>query len=187
MISEKAIVSPKAQIGNNVTIYPFVYIEDDVVVGDNCIIYPFVSLMNGTRIGKGNKIHQNTVLGAIPQDFSYRGEATVMEIGDNNIIRENVVVNRATFTDGVTRIGNNNFIMEGVHISHDVKIGDGCVLGYGTKIAGDCVFNKMSGATHMGIFDGFKVIEAQGRDVGVTRRDVPAGNWVIGGRLPYFK
>ena len=53
--------------------------------------------------------------------------------------------------------------------------------------AGDCVFNKTSGATHMGIFDGFKVIEAQGRDVGVTRRDVPAGNWVIGGRLPYFK
>ena len=52
---------------------------------------------------------------------------------------------------------------------------------------GDCVFNKTSGATHMGIFDGFKVIEAQGRDVGVTRRDVSAGSWVIGGRLPYFK
>ena len=142
MISEKAIVSPKAQIGNNVTIYPFVYIEDDVVIGDNCIIYPFVSLMNGTRLGKGNKIHQNTVLGAIPQDFSYRGEATVMVIGDNIIIRENVVINRATFPDGETRIGNNNFIMEGVHLSHDVKIGDGCVFGYGSKIAGDCVFNN---------------------------------------------
>lgn len=142
MISEKAIVSPKAKIGNNVTIYPFVYIEDDVVVGDDCIIYPFVSLMNGTRIGKGNMIHQNTVLGAIPQDFNYRGEATLMIIGDNNIIRENVVINRATFTDGETRIGNNNFIMEGVHISHDVKIGNGCVLCYGTKIAGDCIFNN---------------------------------------------
>ena len=98
--------------------------------------------MNGTRIGKGNMIHQNTVLGAIPQDFNYRGESTLMIIGDNNIIRENVVINRATFTDGETRIGNNNFIMEGVHISHDVKIGNGCVLGYGTKIAGDCVFNN---------------------------------------------
>ena len=52
---------------------------------------------------------------------------------------------------------------------------------------GDCVFNKKSGATHMGIYDGYKVIEAQGRDHGVTRRDVSAGSWVIGGRLPYFK
>ena len=136
-ISDKAVISPNAKIGQNVTIYPFVYIEDDVVVGDDCILYPGVNLMNGTRLGKGNKIHQNTVISAIPQDFKYSGGATVCVIGDNNIIRENVVINRATYEDGETRIGNGNFLMEGVHLSHDVHMGNESVLGYGTKIAGD--------------------------------------------------
>ena len=142
MISDKAVVSPKAKIGQNVTIFPFAYIEDDVVIGDDCIIYPYVSVMNGTRMGRGNKIHQNTVLGAIPQDFNYRGEATTLVIGNDNIIRENVVINRATFATGETRIGDSNFIMEGVHISHDAHIGHRCVFGYGTKIAGDTEFQN---------------------------------------------
>ena len=136
-ISDKAVVSPKAKIGQNVTIYPFAYVEDDVVIGDNCIIYPYVSLMNGTRLGRNNKIHQNSVISAIPQDFHYKGDATICVIGDENIIRENVVINRATFSDGETRIGNGNFLMEGVHVSHDVHIGDENVLGYGTKLAGE--------------------------------------------------
>ena len=131
-------ISSKAKIGKNVVIYPFVYIEDDVEIGDNCVIYPNVCIMNGTRIGNGNKIFQNTVLGAEPQDFNYKGDNSRLEIGDNNIIRENVVINRATYSSGVTKIGNNNIIMEGVHISHDTKVGNGNVFGYGTKVAGDC-------------------------------------------------
>lgn len=138
MISPKAEIDPKAKIGKNVTIYPFAYIEGDVEIGDDCVIYPYVSIMNGTRMGRGNKIFQNTVLGAEPQDFNFKGDASVLIIGDNNIIRENVVINRATFSDGQTVIGNKNFLMEGVHISHDTKISDECVFGYGTKIAGDC-------------------------------------------------
>ena len=100
MISEKAEISPKAKIGKNVTIYPFAYIEDDVVIGDDCVIYPYVSVMNGTRLGRGNKVFQNTVLGAVPQDFNYRGDASQLIIGDENVIRENVVINRATFSSG---------------------------------------------------------------------------------------
>ena len=100
MISEKAEISPKAQIGQNVTIYPFADIEDDVVIGDNCVIYPYVSVMNGTRMGRNNRVYQNTVLGAEPQDFNYSGEKTQLIIGDDNIIRENVVINRATHADG---------------------------------------------------------------------------------------
>ena len=137
-ISPKAEISPKAQIGNNCKIFPFVYIEDDVVIGDNCIIFPFVSILNGTRMGNNNKVHQGSVLAALPQDFDFRGEKTECVIGDNNVFRENVVINRATHTGGKTVIGNNNFLMEGAHISHDTKVGDNCVFGYGTKIAGDC-------------------------------------------------
>lgn len=138
-ISPKAEIDPRARIGNNCKIFPFVYIEGDVVIGDNCVIFPFVSICNGTRMGKGNKIHQGTVIGALPQDFEFRGEKTECIIGNNNIFRENVVINRATHTGGQTVIGNDNVLMEGAHISHDTKVGDCCVFGYGTKIAGDCV------------------------------------------------
>lgn len=138
MISPKAEIDPKAKIGKNVTIYPFVYIEGDVEIGDDCVIFPYVSIMNGTRLGRANKVFQNTVLGAEPQDFNYCGDNSQLVIGDENIIRENVVINRATYCDGKTVIGNKNFLMEGVHVSHDTKIGNGCVFGYGTKIAGDC-------------------------------------------------
>lgn len=137
-ISPKAEISPNARIGNNCKIFPFVYIEDDVVIGDNCIIFPFVSILNGTRMGTNNKIHQGAVIAALPQDFDFTGEKSECVLGDNNVIRENVVINRATHTGGQTVIGNGNFLMEGAHVSHDTKIGDNCVLGYGTKIAGDC-------------------------------------------------
>ena len=137
-ISEKAVVSPKAKIGRNVTIYPFVYIDDDVEIGDDCVIYPYVSIMNGTRMGCKNRVFQNTVLGAEPQDFNYNGDASKLIIGNENIFRENVVINRARFGDGQTVIGDRIFFMEGVHISHDTKVKNYCTFGYGTKVAGDC-------------------------------------------------
>lgn len=158
-ISPKAYVSPKAKIGDGCKIFPFAYIEDDVVIGDNCLIFPFVSILDGTRMGSGNKIHQGTVIAAIPQDFEFHGEPSDCIIGDNNLIRENVVINRATHTGGQTVIGNKNFLMEGVHVSHDTKIADECVFGYGTKIAGDCEIR------HRAIFS-TGVIENAGTRVG---------------------
>ena len=137
-ISPKAEISPNAKIGNNCKIFPFVYIEDDVVIGDNCIIFPFVSICSGTRMGNNNKVHQGSVIAALPQDFDFRGEKTQCIIGNNNIIRENVVINRATHAGGQTVIGDDNVLMEGAHISHDTKVGNRCEFGYGTKIAGDC-------------------------------------------------
>lgn len=138
IISPKADVSPKAKIGDNCRIYPFVYIEDDVEIGDNCVIYPFVSILNGTRMGSGNKVFQGAVIAALPQDFNFTGEESHVVIGDNNTIRENVVINRGTHAGGKTMLGNGNFLMEGAHISHDTVVGNKCVFGYGTKIAGDC-------------------------------------------------
>ena len=175
MISPKAEIDPKAKIGKNVTIYPFAYIEGDVEIGDDCVIYPYVSIMNGTRMGRGNKIHQNTVLGALPQDFNYRGDESQLIIGDDNIIRENVVINRATFSSGQTVIGSRNFIMEGVHISHDTKVNNACVFGYGTKVAGDC-------EVHDGVIFSSGVIINPGVRIGIAAmvqsgcrvsRDVP--------------
>lgn len=142
IISPKADVSPKAKIGDNCKIYPFVYIEDDVVIGDNCVLYPFVSILNGTRLGNNNKVFQGAVIAALPQDFNFEGAESFVEIGNNNTIRENVVINRGTYAGSKTVLGNKNFLMEGAHISHDTVVGDGCVFGYGTKIAGDCVIGN---------------------------------------------
>lgn len=158
-ISPKADVSVKAKIGNNCKIYPFAYIEDDVEIGDGCVIFPFVSILNGTRMGAKNKIHQGSVIGALPQDPNFVGEKSEVVIGDCNVIRENVVINRATHSGGQTVIGNHNFLMEGAHISHDTKIGDNCVLSYGAKISGDCEIGT-------GVILGSAVIQHGGTRVG---------------------
>ncbi|ADV42594.1 acyl-ACP--UDP-N-acetylglucosamine O-acyltransferase [Bacteroides helcogenes] len=138
MISPLAFVDSAAKIGKNVTVQPFAYIEGDVEIGDGCIIMSGAKVLNGTRMGKGNKIHHGAVLASEPQDFHYEGEESQLIIGDNNDIRENVVISRATYTDGATRIGNDNYLMDGVHLCHDVQIGNHCVLGIKTTIAGEC-------------------------------------------------
>ena len=138
MISPLAYVDSAAKIGKNVTIQPFAFIEGNVEIGDDCIITSGAKILHGTRMGKGNKVHHNAVLGAEPQDFHYTGESSMLIIGDNNDIRENVVVSRATHAGSATRIGNENYLMDGVHLCHDVQIGNHCVLGIKTTVAGEC-------------------------------------------------
>ena len=138
MISPLASVDSTAKIGKNVTIQPFAYIERDVEIGDDCVIMSNASILKGTRLGKGNKVHHGAVLGSEPQDFHYTGEESRLIIGDNNDIRENVVISRATHESGCTRIGDNNYLMDGVHLCHDVQIGNHCVLGIKSTVAGDC-------------------------------------------------
>ena len=113
MISPLASVDSTAKIGKNVTIQPFAYIEGDVEIGDDCVIMSNASILKGTRLGKGNKVHHGAVLGSEPQDFHYTGEASRLIIGDNNDIRENVVISRATHESGCTRIGDSNYLMDG--------------------------------------------------------------------------
>ena len=138
MISPLAFVDPAAKLGKNVTVQPFAYIEGDVEIGDDCIIMSGARILDGTRLGQRNKVHHGAVLGTVPQDFHYTGEKSLLIIGDQNDIRENVVVSRATHEGDATRIGNENFLMDGVHLCHDVQISNNCVVGIGTTIAGEC-------------------------------------------------
>lgn len=142
MIHPTAYVDPEAKIGKNVTVMPFAYIEKDVEIGDDCVIMPYASIMNGTRMGKNNVVHQHACLGVEPQDFHYKGEPSELIIGDNNQFRENVVISRATHTGNATRIGNGNFLMDKVHLCHDVHIHDNCVLGIGSTVAGECELDE---------------------------------------------
>lgn len=137
MISPLAHIHPGAKLGENCIVEPFVYIDDNVVIGDNCHIMAHASILSGTRMGNNNKIYHGAVVGGTPQDLKFVGEDTTLEIGDNNMIRENVTLNRGTASKGKTVIGSNNLFMENVHIGHDSVIGNGCILGNSTKIAGE--------------------------------------------------
>ena len=139
MISSLAYIHPNAIIGKNVEIGPFAYIEDNVVIGDNNVIMPHACIMSGARIGNGNKIFPGAVIGAVPQDLKFRGEETTAEIGDNNLIRENVTINRGTASKGKTVVGNNNLLMESMHVAHDCVVGNGCIIGNSTKFAGEVI------------------------------------------------
>lgn len=139
MISPLAYVDPAAKIGKNVEIKPFAYIEGDVEIGDDCVIMPYVSLLNGTRMGRGNTVYQNTVICSVPQDFHYvPGTPCRVEIGDNNVIRENVVIAGSLTPDTATTIGSDNSLMNKVHICHDVQIGSHCVIGISVSISPEC-------------------------------------------------
>lgn len=142
MISPLAHVDPSAKIGDNVTIHPFAYIDKNVEIGDGCEIKPYASILAGTRMGKNNRVFQGAIIGAEPQDFRWKGDMTYCYIGDNNTIRENVIINRGIKSDGGTRIGNDNFIMAKTHIGHDSVVSDHCVLGNGVVVAGDCKISE---------------------------------------------
>lgn len=137
MISPLAHVDPSAKIGENVTIHPFAFIDANVEIGDGCEIMSYTSVIRGTRMGKNNKVYQGSIIGADPQDFRWKGEESFCFIGDNNVIREHVIINRGISSERGTRIGNDSFIMAETHIGHDTNIKGKCVIGNGVTIAGD--------------------------------------------------
>lgn len=137
-ISPLAFVHPNAKIGDNVTINAFAYIDDNVEIGERCVIGPHVSIRSGARIGKNNRFFDGCVISASPQDFRWKGEDSFVVIGDNNTIREHVIINRSIYAGQSTKIGDNSFIMAQSHIGHDSEIGNYVVIGNAAKIAGAC-------------------------------------------------
>ena len=184
MISPLAYIHPEAKIGENVEIAPFVFIDKNVVIGDNNKIMANVNILYGARIGNGNTIFPGAVIGAIPQDLKFRGEESTAEIGDNNIIRENVTVNRGTAAKGRTIVGNNNLLMESVHVAHYALIGNGCIIGNSTKMAGEIVIDDYSIISANVLMHQFCHVGGYGMIQGGCRfsKDIPP--YIIAGREP---
>jgi len=125
MIDSRAEVHASAKIHQDVHIGPWTVIGPDVEIGEGTWVGPHVVINGPCKIGKNNKIFQFSSLGDAPQDLTYAGENTLLEIGDNNIIREYCMVNRGSLKGGgVTKIGNHNFLMAYVHIGHDCIVED---------------------------------------------------------------
>lgn len=137
MISQLAHVDPSAILGKDVIVHPFAFIDKDVEIGDRCEIFPYASIMKGTRMGTDNKVYQGAIVSADPQDFRWKGQPTLCYIGNHNVIREHVIINRGITAQGGTRIDDNVFVMANSHIGHDSHISSNCVLGNGVTIAGD--------------------------------------------------
>lgn len=144
VISNLAFVHPEAKLGANVIIDAFAFIDKNVEIGNNCHIHPHATILSGARIGENNEIFENAIIAATPQDFRWKGEDSYVVIGNNNKIREQVIINRSIHGEGKTLIGDNSFIMAQTHIGHDSKIGNYCVIGNAVKIAGDVVIGNYS-------------------------------------------
>ncbi|MDR0962567.1 MAG: acyl-ACP--UDP-N-acetylglucosamine O-acyltransferase [Mediterranea sp.] len=184
MISPLAYIHPEAIIGENVEIAPFVFIDKNVVIGNNNTLMANVSVLYGTRMGDGNTVFPGAVIGAIPQDLKFKGEETTAEIGNRNTIRENVTINRGTAAKEKTVIGDDNLLMEGVHVAHDALIGNRCIIGNSTKMAGEIVIDDNSIISANVLMHQFCRVGGYGMIQGGSRssKDIPP--YIIAGREP---
>ena len=171
MISPLAYIHPEAKIGKRRNRSPF--IDKNVEIGDNNTITPNATILYGSRIGNGNTIFRSshrryTARFEIPR-WRYNAE-----IGDNNTIRENVTINRGTAAKGRTVVGSNNLLMEGVHVAHDALVGNGCIIGNSTKMAGEIIIDDnaiISAAVlmHSSVVGGYVMIQGGSR----FSKDIP--------------
>lgn len=145
MIHPTAIIDSSAILGSNVKIGPYSIIDKGVEIHDGCEIGPHVVIRGDTTIGKETRIFQFSSIGEEPQDKKYAGEETRLEIGERNVIRESCTINRGTTQDqGVTRIGNDNWIMAYVHVAHDCIVGNNTILANNTSLAGHVTVGDFS-------------------------------------------
>jgi UDP-N-acetylglucosamine acyltransferase len=176
MIHATAIVHPGARLGADVEIGPYSIIGEHVEIGDGTRIGAHTVITGHTRIGQGNRIFHMVSLGEEPQDKKYAGEPTRLEIGDFNTIREFCTFNTGTIQDnGVTRIGDHNWIMAYVHIAHDCVLGDHTIFANNASLAGHVTIGDYAilggfSTVHQFCRVGAHVITGLGTS---TRQDIP--------------
>jgi UDP-N-acetylglucosamine acyltransferase len=131
-----AIVDPDARLEDGVEVGPFAIIGPDVSVGEGSRIAARATLERNVRLGRGVRVGIGSVLGGDPQDLKYGGEPSRVEVGDRTVIREYCTVNRGTSSSGLTRVGDDCFLMSYVHVAHDCRLGNGVIIANATQLAG---------------------------------------------------
>ena len=139
-IHSTAIVSSKAELGNNIHIGPYCIINENVKINDDCKFLANVYMEGNTTVGTNCTFHPFSAIGTKPQDLKYKGEKSELRIGNNNTIREHVTINPGTSGGGlITSIGNNCLLMVGCHVAHDCKIENNVILVNNASLAGHVV------------------------------------------------
>ena len=137
LIHPSALVDSTARLGTGVRIGAFTSIGAGVEIGDGTVIGSHCSITGPTRIGRDNRIIGHAAIGGDPQDKKFAGERTELAIGDRNLIREFVTINRGTGSgSGITRIGDDNWLLAYTHVAHDCVVGDNCVFSNNSTLAG---------------------------------------------------
>jgi len=175
-IDKRAIIDPAARLADNVTIGPYAIVGPRVEIGEGTVIDAHVVIKSHTKIGKHNRIYQFASIGDDPQQIGYQGEESYLEIGDHNVIREFVTINRGIAEDegGITSVGNYNYLMAYSHIAHNCRIGNRIVFANNATIAGHVVVDDyaiLSGFTavhqfcYIGAYSFLRGTSAVSRDV----------------------
>src|SRR3954471_16780526 len=179
LIADTASVDPRAELADDVEIGPYCVIGPDVKIGRGTRLIAHVCLMGVTTIGEHNIIHPFAVLDGEPQDVSYLGTPTRVELGDHNVIRERVTINRGSEKeDGGTRIGSHTSLMAAAHVAHDCLLGDHIPIANGSLMAGHVHVEShanISGGVavhHYATIGGYSFIGGQSRIVHDVPRDM---------------
>jgi len=137
LIHPTAAIDPSAKLADGVRVGAFTLIGADVEIGENTEIGPHCSVHGPTRIGRDNRFIGHVAVGGEPQDKKYAGERTELVIGDRNVFREFVTLNRGTGGGGgITTVGNDNWMLAYTHVAHDCQVGNHCVFSNNTTLAG---------------------------------------------------
>ena len=135
-IHPTALVSPHAELGEEVDVGPFAIIGDHCEVGEGCVIAARATLERHVKLGRGVRIGAGSVIGGDPQDLKFRGETTTVDIGDRTVVREYTTINRGTSESQCTTVGEDCFLMTYVHLAHDCHLGNGVIISNATQLAG---------------------------------------------------
>lgn len=176
MIHPSAVVDPGAELADDVEVGPFCVIGPDVRIGSGSVLAAHVVVAGPTVIGERNRFAAFGSIGGEPQDKKYAGEPTRLEIGDGNTFFEAVTISRGTVQDeGLTRIGDDNWVMAYVHVAHDCMVGDHTIMANNTTLAGHVMVEDhaiLGGYTKVHQFCRIGAHAFCGMDCGITR-DVP--------------
>ena len=175
MIKKNNFINEKAIIGKSVKIEPFSFIDENVIIGNNCWIGNNVTIYSGARIGNNVKIFPGAVISAVPQDMKFDGEDTLVEIGDNTIIRECATINKGTIDTNKTIIENDCLIMAYVHIAHDCIVKNNSILVNAVQIGGHSIIDEHAIIGGGSVIHQFTKIGKYSMTAGgsVIRKDIP--------------
>ena len=151
MLDKTASIDPTAELDSTVKVGPYCVVGPRVKIGANTVLHSHVVVQQDTTIGSSNTIYPFASVGSDPQYLGYKGEHTQLVIGDNNNIRESATISRASNMDGLTKVGDNNYLMAYTHVAHDCVVGSNVIFANMASIAG---FVEVGDYAFLGAFSG---------------------------------
>jgi UDP-N-acetylglucosamine acyltransferase len=187
-IHATAIVDPKAELGTDVEIGPWVLVGPHCHIGSGSVLAPRVTLESHVKLGKQVRVGVGSVLGGLPQDLKFKGEETWVEVGDHSTIREYATVNRGTSESMKTTVGKHSFLMSYVHLAHDCHIGNHVIISNGTQLAGHVEVEDYAGISGLCAVHQFTRIGAHSYVGGHSRvaKDVPPFVKAVGNPIKLY-